>query len=78
MVIDFRSLNDSCGAVIKKGQEKSLEQSININNNISAPIYEGQIVGNISYSINGENVGSVDIVAKNNVKKISFWNITTR
>ncbi len=71
-------LNDSCGAVIKKGQEKSLEQSININNNISAPIYEGQIVGNISYSINGENVGSVDIVAKNNVKKISFWNITTR
>lgn len=70
-------LENSCGALVKKGEDKNLEQNVTLENSISAPVVKGQKLGEVSYSINGEIVGSSNIIAGNDVKKISLWNMTT-
>lgn len=70
-------LETSCGALVKKGQEKNLVQDINLEDSIIAPVSKGQKLGEVSYSINGEVVGSSNIIAKEDVNKISIWNMTT-
>lgn len=70
-------LENSCGALVKKGEDKNLTQSITLDDSISAPVSKGQKLGEVSYSINGEVVGSSNIVAANDVKKVSLWNMTT-
>lgn len=70
-------LESSCGALVKKGEDKNLVQDINLEENISAPISKGQKLGTVSYLLNGEIVGSSNIVAAKDVNKISLWNMTT-
>ncbi len=70
-------LENSCGALVKKGEDKNLEQNIILDDSISAPVVKGQKLGEVSYSINGEVVGSSIIIAKNDVKRTSLWNMTT-
>lgn len=70
-------LENSCGALVKKGEDKNLEQNIILDDIVSAPVVKGQKLGEVNYSINGEIVGSSIIIAKNDVKKIGLWNMTT-
>lgn len=61
---------DNAGALIKKGEEKNIEEIINLEENIYAPVTIGQKIGEIKYMLNGETVGQVDLVAQNSVEKI--------
>lgn len=70
-------LENSSGALVKKGEDKNLVQDINLDNSLSAPIQKGQKLGNVTYSLNGEIVGTANIVAENDVMKINLWNMTT-
>ena len=68
--------SDNAGILIKKGEDKNIEQSISIDENISAPIQEGQKLGTTTYSMNGEVLASVDLVASNSVDKINLFTMT--
>ena len=70
-------LENSCGALVKKGEDKDLTQNITLDDTISTPVTKGQKLGEVSYSINGEVVGKSNIIASDDVKKISLWNMTT-
>ncbi|MCI9016370.1 MAG: D-alanyl-D-alanine carboxypeptidase [Clostridia bacterium] len=70
-------LSSSSGALVKKGQEKNLVQNVQLEENIIAPVSKGQKLGEIIYSLNDEIVGHCDIIASDNVNKISLWNMTT-
>lgn len=63
------------GILIKKGQEKNIEQTIEISESFPAPILENQILGNITYSLDGKEVGKVNIVAEKAVNKNSLFNM---
>ena len=62
---------------MRKGEDKNLTQNITLDDTISAPVTKGQKLGEVSYSINGEVVGKSNIIASDDVKKISLWNMTT-
>lgn len=66
--------NDS-GALVKKGSTSNLEQTVSINENISAPIHQGDVLGKVTFSINGENLGEVNLVADSDVEKINFGSL---
>lgn len=66
------------GTLLKKGEEKNVEEVLTISDNISAPIYKGQKLGEISYVINGETVGTTNLVAENDVKKFGIGSRTER
>ena len=48
-----------------------IEPQITLNNDIKAPIEDGQVLGKVSYSVNGITY-STDLIAANNVEKSNF------
>ena len=68
-------IESDSGILIKKGQDKEIEQSVLINENISAPIYEGQKLGEIVFSLEGKEIARTNIVANNTIEKKTFSNI---
>ena len=74
--VDVVFEND-CGALLKKGKDKSISQDIALEENISAPISKGQKLGEVSYSIDGATIARTNLVANQDVKKITLWNMTT-
>lgn len=75
--IDIVFESDS-GVLIKKGSSKNINSSITISDNICAPIIKGQILGDVTYSINGEPIAKVNIVAKEDVKKLNVINMCVK
>lgn len=65
------------GVLLKKGEDKNIEQTVNIEENVVAPISAGQKVGEIIYTLNGKEVGKTNVVAETTVEKKTFFNITS-
>lgn len=68
-------LENSCGALVKKGESKDLVQNIELDENAIAPISKGQKLGQITYSFQGEIVGSSNIVAEKDVPQVGLWSM---
>ena len=69
---------ENAGTLIKKGEDKNIEEILTIENNISAPISKGQRLGQISYNHNGSTISSVNLVAQNNIKKIGVLSFSEK
>lgn len=67
--------NDS-GVLLEKGQDKNVTQEITLEENVSAPIYEGQRLGEVKYLLNGSVIAASNIVAENTVEKINFFTMS--
>lgn len=61
--------------LVKKGEESGITYEISLNDNIQAPVTEGQHLGTIKYSLNGSEIETVNLVAENSVKKINLVNM---
>ena len=70
-------IENDVGVLIKKGEDKNLEQIVNIDENLVAPIAEGQKLGEITYKINGIEVGKTNVVAETKIEKKTFFSITS-
>lgn len=64
-------VKDDFAKLIKKGEDKAIDREVNIYE-MTAPIKEGDKIGEIIYKTAGEEVGKVDIVAKESVEKVTF------
>lgn len=64
------------GVLINKKENKNIENNIEIYRNISAPVNIGQKVGEVNYYSEGEKIGTVDLVSKNEIDKYGFGVIT--
>ena len=62
--------------LVKKGEESNITYEISLNDSIQAPIQKNQQLGIITYSLNGSNIGSVNLVAESSVNKIDFSNMS--
>lgn len=69
-------LDSETGILIKKGDEKNIIEEVNINDKIQAPINKGDVIGEIKYTLNGEEVGKINVVAKEGIDKINIVNMT--
>lgn len=70
-------LENDVGALIKKGEDKNIEQIINLEENLTAPIEEGQKVGEVIYNLNGKEVGRSNIVSEKTIEKKTFFSIAS-
>ena len=68
-------LETDSGILISKGQDKNIEQVIDIPEIVSSPIVQNQVLGNITYTLNGEEIGKVNIIAEKSVQKISAFSM---
>lgn len=63
------------GTILKKSNQDNIVEDIKINENVEAPIYKGDIIGTISYSLENNSIGSVNLIAETDVQKITLINI---
>ncbi len=71
-------LSDQAGTLIEKGKDKEIEQNLTLEDTVTAPISAGQKLGEISFSLNGEILSTVDIIAKNEVDKINLFTMSKK
>ena len=69
---------DTSGKIMNKKSEGNVEQEIIINDNVSAPIEAGQVLGKVEFKVDGEAVASVDLVAENEVGKLNIFTMGKR
>ncbi|OJU11776.1 MAG: D-alanyl-D-alanine carboxypeptidase [Clostridiales bacterium 43-6] len=65
-------MSENKSILIKKGDEKKITTKINVQTEISAPVKEGQILGNIDIMMDNQKIGTVDLYAVSSVDKVSF------
>ena len=71
-------LENDAGILMAKGNEKNIEQIVNIDETVSAPVSSGQKVGEISFSLDGEVLSVVNLVSQVSVDKIDIANMCTK
>lgn len=70
-------LEKDVGFLLKKGEDKNIEQTVNIDENLVAPISEGQKVGEVVYTLNGKEMGRTNIVSEKNIEQKTFFSIAS-
>lgn len=63
---------DDVNLLIKKGNKGRVERNVNIEKSITAPVKAGQVIGVVTYTVDGEEMGKADLVANADVQKASF------
>lgn len=71
-------LENNSGAIIEKNKSSQVTQSINLCDNISAPISAGQKLGEATFSLDGSVIASVNLVAKSDVPKLNLFTMSKR
>lgn len=66
------------GALIPKGQSASISQTISLSDSIPAPVAENETIGKVTYNIGENKLLEVDLVTKEEIKKIDMITMTCK
>lgn len=66
-------LENNAGTLIEKGRSSSITQSIEINDNVEAPIKKGDIIGKVTFSLENNKLSSVNLISDQNIEKINIF-----
>ena len=69
--------NDS-GCLIKKGESNKITTNISIPNSISAPVIKNQKIGEVTYSIDGNIIAKVNVIANEDIKRLNYINMSSK
>lgn len=58
--------------LIPKGKENEIKQTIDLAVDVSAPVEKGQILGTVTFSVDGEKLGEYKLTAPETVKALNF------
>ena len=50
-----------------------IEQQLELPTMVSSPVEQGQVLGIVTYVLNGQEIGKVNIIAEKSVSKISAF-----
>ena len=50
-----------------------IEQQLELPTVVSSPVEQGQVLGTVTYMLNGQEIGKVNIIAEKSVSKISTF-----
>lgn len=69
-------LENDAKVLVSKSNKGEISQEVTLDESVNAPILKGQKLGEVSYSINGSIVSTVNIIADKEVGKLNFASIT--
>jgi D-alanyl-D-alanine carboxypeptidase (penicillin-binding protein 5/6) len=64
--------------VLPKGEAASVEYKIELPESMAAPVKQGDVVGQIIYQLNGQEIGRTDILANCDIPEVSFSTLYRR
>ena len=65
-------------SVVEKNKISCVEYKLDIPDEVSAPIKKGDVIGNVTFTLDGTEIGKVDVVATEDVERIGFFEIWLR
>lgn len=71
-------IRDGVGILVPKAKLGSIEKKATIPDTIEAPLEKDQKIGEVEFFVDGEKVGSSDIIAKEAIKKITPFQMFER
>ena len=69
---------DTFECVLSKDALSRVERSIQMEEQISAPVHKGDCIGKVTYTLDGKAIGSADVKAQADVPKIGFFGLWQR
>lgn len=63
------------GAVIPRGKTQCLEEKVDLEHELTAPVCEGQKIGRVTVLVNGVATGSVDLVADRSIERLPEYRL---
>ncbi len=60
-------------AIVNKGDELKIKKEIELPENVTAPIKDGQYIGKVKYILNGKIIDEREIISSEAVEKITFF-----
>ena len=63
------------GTLLQKGQGKNVTEELILPDELVAPVQKGQIVGKISWKLDGKEIGCADVVATEDVERLSLLDL---
>lgn len=63
--------------VLSKDEAKGLTTEVNMADEITAPIYDGEHLGDVVYKVNGQTITTAEIIAAESVNEIGFKSVFT-
>lgn len=60
--------------LLSKGKQEEVTQTVEINENIEAPVLTGDIIGSVKFVLDGKQVGELPVYSANTVEKVTFFN----
>lgn len=66
---------ENVGFLLKKGEHKNITEKLNLPDMIFAPLSANSKVGEITYSMNGNDILTSEIVIKHDLKKLNLGNM---
>jgi D-alanyl-D-alanine carboxypeptidase (penicillin-binding protein 5/6) len=66
------------GSVQKKGISSNITTNIVLNENITAPIQKGDVLGKAEFYLNDELIASTNLVSNTTIKKLNAINMYER
>ena len=61
--------------LVPKGSAANVTYTINLPESVAAPVDEGQKLGSVDYLLDGEVIGSIDLLAENRLQKATFGHL---
>ncbi len=71
----IKTVKGEYSAVLKKGADKNVTSEIALPESIAAPVKAGDVIGTVTYSLDGEIIGEAPVTATENVEKISYFDV---
>ena len=63
---------NTCGTIVAKGNDINIDKTISINDNLSAPIKKGDVIGSVSFTLNNEVISTINLVSDSDVNKLNI------
>lgn len=69
---------EGLSVVLQKGEKSRVKEEIVLPEEIGAPVRKGQAVGTVRWTLDGKEIGMVEVCAAEEVKRLSFFDIFTK
>lgn len=69
-------LAENASFFIKKSKSSNVAQNVTFKENLEAPINKGDVVGTVTYTLDGDVIKTINIVASDDVRKINLINMS--
>ena len=66
------------GLILPKSNSQNIEQTVEIYNNVSAPITTGQKIGEVTFTSDGKILATVDLIANEDIEKYGIGTMTRK